>query len=293
MLQFRAITMEDRQMFEQLSAGKQILACEYHFAHLFLWKDADEIQIARDGSDLFFKEHRVGCYLVPMGQDPVLAMEKLVSHCKERGEKLVVYSGYQEFVEKLSADDRFMIRHERNYDDYLYAASDLILLPGKKYHGKRGHIAKFLREHEAVYAPYSPSDLEECLLLEEAWMMEKGAGEAECAEAGAIKNALEYGEVLGLSGGVLRVGGKIVAFTVGQRVNNTLGIVHFEKCLPGFEGAYPVIHQQFAAHTFSDLLYINRQDDMGLPGLRRAKESYHPIRMIQKYKITLREEEED
>ena len=290
-MHFRSIEKSDRELFASAVGEKTYLACEYRFAHLFLWKDSDGIRIASDGTDLFFKESRVGCFMAPVSDDPVRALDKLAAHCQETGDRFLVCSGYQELADALEGNPVYRVEHDRTYDDYVYRASDLIDLPGKAYHGKRGHIAKFSRTHCYSFAPYTDADRKACMQLEEEWVEHHGFTHTTLAEQQAIETALTHLDFLGMSGGCLRVNGKLAAFTVGQRADRQMGIVHFEKCAPGMEEAYPVINQAYAAMAFEGLTYINRQDDMGLPGLRRAKEQYHPVTMAKKYTITLREDE--
>ena len=182
---------------------------------------------------------------------------------------------------------RFDIRYERDYADYVYEADKLAALSGKKYHSKKNHVNKFMSLYpDWSYEPITKDNIEECFQMALRWRELNGceADEEKHAEICVTLNFLRLFEELQMRGGALRVNGEIVAFTVGEAVGmrqDTL-VVHIEKAFSEIQGAYTVINQQFAIHEGKDFQYINREDDVGQEGLRKAKLSYKPVFLIEK-----------
>ena len=183
-------------------------------------------------------------------------------------------------------------RYERdpNNDDYVYSTYDLINLEGKKYHQKRNHINRFLKNYEYTYESIDDSNIEECIAAEIEWLKGKEPDRSLQDEKIAIMEALNNFDQLGLKGGALRIDGKIQAFSIGDLLNPEMVVIHFEKANTEYHGSYAMINQQFAANCWKDIPYINREEDMGIPGLRKAKRSYHPIKMVEKYTAYLAKE---
>jgi hypothetical protein len=168
--------------------------------------------------------------------------------------------------------------------DYIYAAMDLIKLEGRKYHSKRNHVNQFQRKYLWEYQPITPSILEECLAIDKEWFSIKDALHRECPdEEKAMALVMNNYQALGVSGGVIRVGGNIEAIEVGERLNADMAVIHIEKANIEIDGIYAAINQQFAADFGAAFQFINREEDMGIEGLRKAKSSYHPVRIIKKF----------
>jgi hypothetical protein len=180
---------------------------------------------------------------------------------------------------------RYRIIPDRRVWDYLYRTKDLIELGGRKYQQKRNHINRFRQSYDFAYHSMTPEHFPACLRLYEQWATDKtGSPEVE-AERLALQEAFDHYTLLNLKGGVLEAGGAIQAFTIGSRLNKDTALIHFEKANPEFSGIYSVINQLFIAKEWADTKYVNREDDMGIPGLRQAKRRYHPLRLIEKYTV--------
>ena len=168
--------------------------------------------------------------------------------------------------------------------DYVYNASDLIGLSGRKYHGKRNHIKK-LTGYD--YKEITDNDIDDCISFAVNSYNKNSAYDdfSQVCEQYAIDTFFRYYHELGLYGGVLRRDGQVIGFTIGEKLcSDTLG-VHIEKADASVEGAYPVINNLFAAAHANGFDYINREEDLGIEGLRKAKRSYHPAFMIEKYTL--------
>ena len=176
-----------------------------------------------------------------------------------------------------------------NQCDYVYLTQDLIELKGRKYHRKRNHIKQFQEKYSFQYIPLVSEWISQCLHLETAWcdLRHCEVIPGLLNESLAIKEAFTHFEELGVRGGAILINGKVEAFTLGDSLNPETVVIHIEKANPVYEGLYPTINQAFLEHQWSGYTYVNREQDLGEEGLRKAKESYFPHHMINKYSITL------
>ena len=170
--------------------------------------------------------------------------------------------------------------------DYVYESEKLATLSGKKMHGKKNHVNRFRKEFEGrwSYESMKKENLEECFQMALKWRKENGCNDDtdKNAEMCVTMNALRLFEELDLKGGILRIDGKIVAFTIGEPICPDTFVVHIEKAYADVPGAYTMINQQFVEHECMDYKYVNREDDAGSEGLRKAKLSYKPVFMVEK-----------
>jgi hypothetical protein len=181
---------------------------------------------------------------------------------------------------------RFVIKPLRSTWDYIYRVSDLIELKGSKLQSKRNHINRFMRENDWRYETLTPANLEECIDMNAYWeennMRRDPAGLSN--EEIAIQRAFDQFQALRLEGGLLRSNGKVVAYTLGERLNSNTFCTHIEKADREINGAYPMMNHEFAVNHLQGYTYVNREEDMGNPGLRRSKLSYHPAILLAKYR---------
>jgi hypothetical protein len=188
---------------------------------------------------------------------------------------------------------RYTLESERPLWDYLYSAEKLDTLAGKALHGKRNHINRFTAENNWSYSALTPADFPDCQAFLDGWLAasEQDMDDGLSDERMAIGRAFEHFEPLGLEGGILRVDGKPVAFTLGEPVCQHTFVVHFEKADADINGAYTMINREFVRQIRKNhplVQWINREDDMGLDSLRQAKQSYHPDRMVEKYTVVVK-----
>lgn len=225
---------------------------------------------------------------MPVTSDIVSAFVNIERYYEEAGEPFRVYGVTKEAAEELRKTGRYNIEEMRDLYDYLYSAEDIITLKGKRFHSKRNHISKFKELYNYEFKPMQSSDISECIEMEMEWAKKHGDEGTVYDEKSAIKNAIYNMEKLELSGGVIRVDNRLAAFTIGQATGSGMGIVHFEKADTDYAGIYTALNQMYAEYAFSEMETINRQEDMGLENLRKAKQSYHPIKLVEKYKVTLK-----
>lgn len=184
---------------------------------------------------------------------------------------------------------QFRIEYDRDQADYIYETEKLATLAGKKLHGKRNHINKFKQLYpDWSYESLSDENVEACFQMALKWRNSNGCNDdpEKNAEMCVSLNSLRLYKELGFKGGVLRNGEKIVAFTVGEELCKDTFVVHIEKAFADVQGAYPMINQQFVEHECMDYTYVNREDDAGEEGLRKAKLSYRPAFLEEKGFVT-------
>ncbi len=194
-----------------------------------------------------------------------------------------------ELVQALKDYD-MAVSYNRDFSDYIYDAQALRDLSGKSMHGKRNHVNRFMRTYpDFVYEQIQPEDRDEALGLVKAWCDEK---ELDCmdltnSDYRAIRQLFLDFDKLDLYGGTIRVNGQLAAFSLGSLPRPDTAVIHFEKADAAYRGLYAVINKLTLDRTFPDVKYVNREEDMGIRGLRKAKKSYEPVRMIKKYEATI------
>ncbi len=217
------------------------------------------------------------------------AYRELKSYFAQRGWKLCFKKLTRDDLKYLgryvSSEDRIVF--DRDNSDYLYNTEDLINLRGKKYDGKRNHINKFKRLHEFEYIPLECSLLDECSRIMEEWCRQKDCScqEGDYCERSANLELLRNFRTLGCKGALIKVDGAFEAFTVGEMLNDNTAVIHIEKAKNAIDGLFTLINQQFVQHEWSGTKYINREQDLGLEGMRKAKLSYHPVCLVEKFTV--------
>ena len=303
MIDFRTPQPSDKAWVAALLAQADYRGCDYNFTNLFVWSRAYGQEIAQVNG--FLVTHlcgRMGCsYMYPAGSgDLAAAIDILAREADERRQPLRLVCLTTRQMEELDRlmPGRFAYEADRDGFDYLYDIDRLADLTGKKLHAKRNHINRFMDNNPSwVYEEITPQTLPECLEMDQEWyrrsMVREGAAEErDLGDEGiALRTAMDHYHALGLEGGLIRVYGEVVAFTMGDRLNSDTYDVHFEKAYGELQGAYAMINREFARWVRAkhpNVRYLNREDDMGVEGLRKAKEAYYPDRMVEKYAATQR-----
>jgi hypothetical protein len=183
--------------------------------------------------------------------------------------------------------ESFSITTDLDNSDYVYRVRDLADLAGRNYAKKRSHVKHCLSDHDCVFERISEHIIDECRDLLQRWCQSKQCDLDPnlCGEAQALQTTLDHFGDFNLLGGAIRVDGLIQALCIGESLNRTTAVCHFEKALPGINGLSQLINQWFAKECLTEFEFFNREQDLGIPGLRQAKESYHPDYMVEKFKV--------
>ncbi len=269
-----------------LSADRN--SCEYCFGNAFAWTLSLDSFLALKNGFVFYKGgQRSITYLMPVGgKDTAGALELLFKDVRANGKPFHLASLTEAECKTYFSDTSlFCIRRTPDTDDFIYRAEDLAELKGGKYHAKRNHITRFVNEHpDWHYERMAAAHIEMCRRISDAWFLEK-YGSFDYAEYAVVQRSLEQFDALHLEGGVLFADGQPVSFTLGEKLTGDTFCTHIEKCLPDYRGAYPVINREFAKQLQGRFIYINREDCAGDEGLRKAKQSYKPAFMAEKFSV--------
>ncbi|MBE6039486.1 MAG: DUF2156 domain-containing protein [Clostridiales bacterium] len=305
MIDWKEITLADKPAIEDRICASGCHGADYSFTNLYIWRKAYKPMIAMGGERLLVGMPQWKIYAYPKGGGDVRpGIEMLLEEAHSQGDKLVIRGltdkTLQEFLPLYG--DRFEISEDRDNADYIYSVEKLCELPGRHLSSKRNHIKHFERNGEWEFHRIAAdscgmvtscegagsakvSSLDEARAFVDSFYKEKNDPELE-DEAGAIEEMFANYKELGFLGGLLYQKGEPVAFTAGTRLDNEVFDTHFEKAMPGVEAAYTMVNREFARLVraeYPDIQYFNREEDMGIEGLRRAKESYHPDILLMKY----------
>lgn len=291
MLNFTALSFQDREWIIQRMAEDDRQACEYTFANNFLWSDIYGVKMAKVQGCLVlqFQEADRCCYTIPIGAgNRKAALDDLLAMAREKGTQLVLNTLVKSDLGWLDQNypGQYTVQTNRNDYDYVYTTEKLSTLAGRKLHGKRNHIARFKDDANWRYREMMPEDAGECMRLLDIWKESEAENWNDDMENELQINrkALRNLADLVLDGGMLYKGQKLVAFSIGEPLNSDTYVVHIEKALASIQGAYPMINQQFVLHNCQDYKYVNREEDTGDEGLRKAKLSYYPELLVEKYR---------
>jgi len=302
-IDFKEVTLSDRAVIEKYLRTYESQNCERTFACTYLWRKRFPVTWAIVCDTLVFKSRTSGrtAYTFPAGEeeDAYQAVEQLKGLSREKGEPFLLYMITPRMFEQLDRwyPGLFTVEYYRNAADYVYETEKLRDLPGKKYHGKRNHIHQFKKQYDGrwSYEPMTGENTGECLAMAGIWGEKNDCEldpEKKC-EMEVTREALTLFEPLHLTGGLLKVDGDVVAFTIGEPLSRDMFVVHFEKAYPDVPGAYTMINQQFVEHACTGYTYVNREEDTGAEGLRKAKLSYHPAFLVEKGFVEEKENKKD
>ena len=297
MIPFKDITLADKDTITSFTMKSDRRNCDLSFSNLCSWRFLYDTQFAVVDNFLVFKfwAGEQLAYMMPVGTGDLKAvLWELIEDARKENQHfcmLGVCSNMRADLETI-LPEQFTFTEDRDYADYIYLRSDLSTLKGKKFQAKRNHINRFRNTYpDYEYTPITPDRIQECLDLEAEWCKVNNCDQQEGTgnERRALIYALHNFEALGLTGGILHVNAKIVAFTFGMPINHETFGVHVEKADTSIEGAYAMINYEFANRIPEQYIYINREEDLGLEGLRKAKLSYQPVTILEKYMACLKE----
>jgi len=293
-LVFSPFEIADREWMVPLLKNAHRGALEYNFTSNFIWREVYKLKAARFEDRLVMMSNEENpSFIFPSGHGPVEPVVRaLYDYVSQRGQKLVFNTLLNEDRDKLLAafPGKFQIAPDRNVFDYVYDAKRLMTLSGRKLASKRNHINRFLMENsDWSYEPITRDNIGEVHKMSLEWCLMAGCRDDEGLfnESCAVEQAFKHFFSLGLTGGLLRLNGRVIAYAMGEELNDSTYIVHVEKAFHEINGSYQMINQQFAMANFEGYQYVNREDDAGDAGLRRAKLSYDPALLVEKSTATL------
>lgn len=296
MIDFKAFSAADKEIYEKYLFSQPERGCEYSFANLFMW--GEQSVSYSEGRVLIFSvygKHKM--YPFPIGDGDIkTAIEKIIADSKERKIPCVITGMTPADKAELEKHfpNMFDCTPDRDFFDYVYLTESLAELRGRKYHGKKNHFNKFCAAHPSYEVKkIDETNIDDVRNMLDVWYEERAKTMPESDfgnEKRALAKALDNFAMLDMTGIMISEYGKVLAVTMGSRLSKNTYDVHFEKALFGEDGTYAAINREFArmiAENYPDIEYLNREDDMGLEGLRKAKESYRPHHMVEKWQAVL------
>lgn len=288
MLPFRDIELNDKKDIEYYTNKKKYYLCEHCFADLYIWRYFYSTQICIHDDFLYIKmktnPENNTLYLAPIGTGDILsAIKNIEDDANERNITFSMISIPEQLKIELEykCPNKFKYTEQRDNADYIYLSSDLIELKGKKFHSKRNFINRFKTEYKNqwFYEEINSENARDIFDYQIKWceINECNDKKSFMGETCAISQALRNFKALDLKGGLIKLNNEIIAFSIGSKLYDEMFVVHIEKADYKIKGAYQMINQQFAEHNFKNIKYINREEDLGIEGLRKAKLSYNPV----------------
>jgi hypothetical protein len=297
MLNFKSVEIADRARLEPVFRAQPYRACDQSFPSLYIWEKTYPGSFVFEDGVLFVKyQYPDGhlWYQMPLGAGDKMpqAIELLRQDAKDRGVPFLFGSLTKEMCDEIeaAAPGKFEFAETPQYADYIYYSENLRELKGKKLHAKRNYLNRFRAEYEGRYEfeAVTAENADEVFAFNLEWDREHGFSDAFIREADAIHRALMGLEDIGLVGVALRLDGKIIAYALGSELCADTMLEEFEKAAD-INGAYQMINNEFARRFCEGYTYINREEDLGLEGLRKAKQSYFPAFLNMRWEATYRE----
>ena len=294
---FRPIGLSDGPAVQQKVYTTECRNCDLNFMNLMSWRFLFHTEIAFYGEWLLFRFQYGGhlAYLPPIGEgDWNAILPDMIADANEQGEPFCLMGVCERSLQRLFEimPGRFMSEFDRSFTDYVYLRESLAQLAGKKLQSKRNHIHRFVKENpDYEFQPLTSDTFQECLDLVRKWHERKGPVDGARLTLEEEYSAMNFtfnhwGELAGL-GGVLRVKGRLIAFTYGAPINYDTFDVCVEKADVDYEGAFTMINREFARSLPASYRYVNREEDLGIEGLRKAKMSYQPTLLLHKHIVRL------
>ena len=297
-IEISEISIYDKEFFDNYFKNADLELSEINFTNFFIWRDYYKIRYCVINNFLFilsFIEDKTPFSFFPIGdysnsedlktaiytaRDYFRGMEQQLVFCRVAAEQVAALEG-------LGLD--YTVKEDRDNFDYVYYVQKLSTLSGKKLDGKRNHINKLKKLHTYEYEEISDKNISVCKDILERWYMQRNYSEnaSLVAERKANLILIDNFKLLDVKGAIIKIDGKPEAFTFGEKLNDNTVVIHAEKANAEIDGIYPLINQQFLVNQWSGFEYVNREQDLGIEGLRKAKLSYNPARLVEKFTINL------
>lgn len=290
--EFKPIDIGDKAVFDRCFREDPPQVSELTFTNLFIWRHQYHA-VWREWRDCLLvileppQMHAFG--LPPLGTgDKAKALEQLLRDLGEWTPEPTIRRVGEDFVSHFVDRDRYQVTFDRDNCDYVYLTGDLISLSGNRYHAKKNHLNRFKKTYAFEFRSLSEDLVQDFLGMQESWCQIR-----ECfkepgllSEEVAVHEALVWFSELRYKGGAIFIDGKAEAFSLGEPLNSDTAVIHIEKANPDIPGLYTAINQLFCEQCWSGMVYVNREQDLGVEGLRKAKESYLPHHLVNKYIVT-------
>ncbi len=292
--EFKEVDLSAQGIINNYLSRYPLEASEYTFTNIFAFRMAYNFRISLLKDNLLILKGTEPLSLFcPIGNTHMFeVMNEIAEYVKDSNVEYLLERIPESFLHTyIKGDNRFIVEEDRDSFDYLFNVKELIDLKGPRFHDKRNKVNKFrkLYEYEYEYVPLTSALVDECLEYEDYWCETRECGKFPGLEKErcAILEILNNFDALRMTGGVIRIENKIAALTLGEKILPDTFVIHIEKANADIPGLYQVINQEFLSHEAVGCRYVNREQDLGIPGLRKSKLSYNPVKFVKKYKIKI------
>lgn len=299
-LTFKCLTLEDKEIIEKYIDKDRLESYEYLFSSLYMWRKLNNVKYAIYDEVLIIEKNEEGkgtfyARLFGYTKDNLTnIIDLLIKRNAEFTDRDYLFGDVDEgFIEDIKKYTDFNIEIKEDIDDfeYVYATRDLIDLRGKKYHPKKNHVNSFLKTYTYAIKTINDENVKrDCMKLLHKWHEEVAVtvDKEMLMEIDAIRDLFSELHFFDLDSIAVYVDGDLAGFAVGERVNDKMAVIHVERGELAYKGIYAFLNKQFLLESFQDTVFVNRQEDTGNEGLRKAKQSYHPVKMVKKYLVKIK-----
>jgi hypothetical protein len=286
MITWKTISLEDREIIDSFTKNR-FDTCDLNFSNLFLWSKGDNLEYKVHQDCLMIRGESLGkkfAYSPVSKDDNPLNLKICFEEFLSEGIPIICIPEKY----KLLLENQFDFLEYRDSFDYVYRREDLAFLRGRRFSKKKNRINNFTKLYQFKYEQIDSSNIPAVIEFQNKWQREREGDKEENlhSEHLGILSLFENFSSLDLKGAILKVDGKIIAYSLGEILNSDMGVIHIEKADSSYIGSYQVINYLFAQNEFEDVTYLNREDDAGDEGIRQAKESYNPAFLLKKYTVT-------
>ncbi len=297
-MDFKPISIEDKAFIESFLKPQNLLVSDLTFSNLYLWHYSRAISYCVCNDCLVIQTqypNKQPFIFYPIHKDNHKESKKqailaIMQGYKTQSLEFSIHSLSQVDKEELESllPNAFDYVYREDRSDYIYSIPELIALKGKKYHKKKTHLNRFLERYPFSYEALDSSNIAELITTYEQWFDKDNANEGLKNEYIGIIESLKAFHTLSFKGGIIRVNDKIIAFSFGEPLNANTIVIHIEKADIKYQGAYQAINREFLAREWHNYTYVNREEDLGIEGLRKAKQSYQPLFLQKKFDTLLK-----
>ena len=290
-LEFQPLSLNRQSQYIELLRASGTNASDYSFANIWGWAEEYDLRWAWEEDLVWIQQNRPAvCLWAPIGPWHAIDWARRLTPMRKSGGEMIRVPAPLKDRLAAALGPAVRIESSREHWDYLYDVGDLIALKGNRFHKKKNLLNQFVKQYDFQYQPMSPEIIQMALEMQEEWCLWRDCESSETlsAENRAISRVFHDWHTLShLIGGALMVEGTPAAYTVAEALTGDTLVVHFEKGCTGFKGVYQAINQVFLENAAAGFARVNREQDLGDPGLRKAKESYHPVDFVEKYRLAL------
>lgn len=298
MIKFKEIKISDKKEIEKYLNAFNSNVSELNFTNLYSWREKYKFEYAivddflwilnRTNDGRIYFSPPVGDY----NKDFTKSINRVKNYCDKVNCDFIIKKASEKIKDQIIQTNvlKFDVSTNRSESDYIYSFKELLELKGNKYHKKKNRINKFIKTYDQwTYEMINDKNIDDCRYLADQWCLDNNCEESDNLnyERNAIKEVLNHYDILDCFGGIIRIKGIIAGFTISEKLNNDTLVIHFEKGNTEFDSIYNILGHEHLKHVRNGFKFINREQDLGIEGLRRSKLSYHPIELLSKYTIKI------